>query len=150
MLWFDAVLAYLHFTAAFVLFAFLSIELVLLKMDLAPRAIALLARMDIWYIGSAIVVLMTGLLRLGAGAKGMAFYLGGWPLYVKLALFLTVVIISIRPTLTFMRWRREIEHDESWRIPADDQGKMRRYVLIELHIAALIPLFATFMARGLR
>ncbi|HET9578144.1 MAG TPA: DUF2214 family protein [Usitatibacter sp.] len=149
MLWLDAVFAYLHFTAVFVLFAFLSIELVLLKGELAPAAIRMLGRMDIWYFGSTIVVLATGFARLVLGAKGPQFYLQSWPIYVKVALFLLVVVMSVKPTLGFIRWRRELDHDSAWRVPASEQRSLRRRVLLEVHIAALIPAFAVIMARGL-
>ncbi|MGE5094405.1 MAG: DUF2214 family protein [Betaproteobacteria bacterium] len=149
MLWVDAVFAYLHFTAVFVLFAFLSIELVLLKGELAPAAIRMLGRMDMWYFGSTIVVLATGFARLVFGAKGPQFYLQSWPIYVKVALFLLVVVISVKPTLGFIRWRRELDHDPAWRVPAAEQRSLRRRVLLEVHIAALIPAFAVIMARGL-
>ena len=148
-MWLDALLAYLHFTAVFVLFAFVSIELVLLKGELAASAIRQLARMDVWYFGSAIVALITGFLRMMFGAKGPDFYLTAWPIYVKVALFLLVVLMSIRPTLAFVRWRRQLDHDAAWRVPAEEQRHMRRIVLIEVHIAALIPLVAVIMARGL-
>ena len=149
MLWLDAVLAYLHFTAVFVLFAFLSIEIVLLKGELTAAVIRQLGRMDVWYFGAAIVVLATGFSRLVFGAKGPEFYLGAWPIYVKVALFVAVASMSVVPTLRFIRWRRMLDHDAGWRVPADEQRSMRRMVLLEVHIAALIPLVAVIMSRGL-
>lgn len=148
-MWSDAILAYLHFTAIFVLFAFLSVELVLLKGELTPAVIRLLGRMDVWYFGSAIVVLATGFARMVFGAKGAEFYLSSWPIYVKIGLFVAVAVISVIPTLRFIDWRRQLEHDAAWRVPQADQQRMRRLVLIEVHIAALIPLLAVIMARGL-
>ena len=149
ILWLDALFAYLHFTAVFVLFAFLSIELVLLKGELAPAAIRQLGRMDLWYFGAALAVLVTGFTRLVWGAKGAEFYLGAWPIYVKIALFLVVAAMSVTPTLRFIHWRRELEHDPAWRVPAAEQQRMRRFVLVEVHIAALIPVVAVIMSRGL-
>ena len=148
-MWSDAILAYLHFTAIFVLFAFLSVELVLLKGELTPAVIRLLGRMDVWYFGSAIIVLATGFARMVFGAKGAEFYLSSWPIYVKIGLFVAVAVISVIPTLRFIDWRRQLEHDAAWRVPQADQKRMRRLVLIEVHIAALIPLVAVIMARGL-
>jgi putative membrane protein len=148
-IWLDAAFAYLHFTAVFVLFAFLSIELVLLKGELAPATIRQLGRMDLWYFGSALVVLATGFTRMMFGAKGPDFYLTAWPIYVKVGLFLLVATISVNPTLRFIRWRRQLDHDAAWRVPAAEQRSMRRTVLLEVHIAALIPLVAVIMSRGL-
>jgi putative membrane protein len=57
--------------------------------------------------------------------------------------------MSVIPTLEFIRWRRELDHDAAWQLPAERQAKMRRIVMIEVHLAALIPLFAVMTARGL-
>jgi len=149
MPWLDAILAYLHFTAVFVLFAFLSIELVLLKGELTAAVIRQLGRMDLWYFGAAILVLVTGFSRLVFGAKGPDFYLGSWPVYVKIALFVVVAVMSVVPTLRFILWRRMLDHDAGWRVPPGEQRGMRRMVLIELHLAAAIPMVAVIMARGL-
>jgi len=148
-LWIDAALAYLHFTAIILLFAFLSVELMLMRGALEPAAIRLLGRVDLWYFGSAIAALVTGFLRLAFGAKGADFYLSSWPVYVKIGLFLAVALISVQPTLTFVRWRRALDHDSGWRVGEDERRRMRRYLMMEVHFAALIPLFAVIMARGL-
>jgi putative membrane protein len=144
----DAILAYLHFSAIFILFAFLSVELVMLRDPLDAASIRKLARIDLWYFGAAMAVLLTGFLRLGLGAKGADFYMGSWPFYVKIALFLAVGFISINPTMSFIRWRRALD-DGAWKLPGDEQRRVRRLVMIEVHLAALIPLFAVIMARGL-
>ena len=148
-LWTDALLAYLHYTAVFLLFAFMTVEVMLMRGDLDAKAIRLLARVDIWYLGAAIGALLTGYLRLGFGAKGADFYLSGWPVYAKVALFFAVAFVSVQPTLTFIRWRRAVDHDAAWRVPEDERTRMRRYLMIEVHLAALIPLVAVIMARGL-
>lgn len=148
-MWIDALLAYLHFTAIFILFAFLTVEAVLMRGTLDAAAIRLLGRIDLWYFGAAIAVLVTGLLRLVFGAKGADFYLGAWPIYVKIALFVAVGILSVAPTLAFIRWRRHLDHDPAWQVPPAERQRMRRLVMIEVHLAALIPVFAVIMARGL-
>jgi len=148
-MWIDALLAYLHFTAIFILFAFLTVEAVLMRGDLDADAIRLLGRIDLWYFGSAIAVLVTGLLRLVFGAKGAEFYLGAWPIYVKIALFVAVGTLSVAPTFAFIRWRRHLGHDPAWQVPPAERQRMRRLVMIEVHLAALIPVFAVIMARGL-
>ena len=144
----DAILAYLNFSAIFILFAFLSVEAVMLRDPLDAAAIRKLGRIDLWYFGAAMAVLLTGFLRLGLGAKGADFYMGSWPFYVKIALFLAVGFISINPTMSFIRWRRALD-DGAWKLPGDEQRRVRRLVMIEVHLAALIPLFAVIMARGL-
>jgi putative membrane protein len=144
----DAILAYLHFSAIFVLFAFLSVQVVMLRNPLDARGIRLIGRVDLWYFGAAIAALITGFLRLGLGAKGADFYMSSWPFYVKIGLFLAVGLLSIQPTVTYIRWRRSLD-DSAWKLDEAEQRRVRRLVMIEVHLAALIPLFAVTMARGL-
>lgn len=144
----DAILAYLHFAAIFLLFSFLVAQMMALKGPLDGPAIRRVGRMDLWYFGSAMAALLTGFLRLGLGAKGADFYLQAWPVYVKVAMFLAVGMISVYPTLAFVRWRRALDHDPAWQLAPGEQRRIRRLVMIELHLAALIPLVAVIMSRG--
>ncbi|HET7729237.1 MAG TPA: DUF2214 family protein [Usitatibacter sp.] len=148
-MWLDAAVAYLHFISIFVLFAFLTAEAMLLRRAPDAAGVRLLGRIDLWYFGSAIAVLATGFLRLAMGAKGADFYLSSWPIYVKVGLFLAVGIMSVYPTLAFIRWRRALDHDASWTVPAAEHARYRKLVMAEVHLAALIPVFAVIMARGL-
>ena len=145
----DAVLAYLHFTAIFLLYSLLVTQAMVMRAPLDESGIRLLSRVDIGYAISAVAVLLTGMLRLGFGAKGADFHLGNWPVYVKVGLFLAVGLISIKPTLEFIKWRRALDHDAAWQLPPLEQAAMRRIVMIEVHLAALIPIFAVIMARGI-
>jgi len=148
-MWLDAILAYLHFMAIFLLFSFLTVETMMMRGALDAPAVRLLGRVDIWYFGSGIAALATGFLRLVWGVKGAEFYLTAWPLYVKLALFLAVGVLSVSPTLRFIRWRRMFERDAAWSVPDGERRLVRRLVMIEVHLAALIPLAAVIMSRGL-
>jgi len=145
----EAILAYLHFTAIFLLFAFMTVEIMMMRGPLDRAAVRLLGRVDLWYFGSAIAALVTGLLRLGLGAKGADFYLSSWPIYVKVGLFLAVGLISIQPTIMFSRWRKAFEHDAAFAVGDAERKRVRRLLMIEVHLAALIPVFAVIMARGL-
>ena len=145
----DAVLAYLHYMAIFVLFAFLTAQAVLLRAPLDERGIRLVGRTDLWYAGAAVVALATGLARVYLGAKGAAFYWPQWAFHAKVALFVVVALLSIAPTVAFIRWRKALERDAAWRVPPPEQARMRRLVMIEVHLAAAIPVFAVMMARGL-
>jgi putative membrane protein len=148
-MWLDAVLAYLHFASIFLLFAFLVVEAMMMRGTLDAPAVRLLGRVDLWFFGSAIATLATGFARLAWGAKGPEFYLSSWPLYVKLALFVAVAMVSVGPTLLFIRWRRMFERDPAWKVPDGERRLVRRLVMVEVHLAALIPLAAVIMSRGL-
>ena len=148
-MWLDTILAYLHFAAIFMLFAFLTTQAILIRAPLEARMVRLIGRTDLWYFGSAFAVLVTGFLRAVLGAKGADFYFNSWPIYAKIVLFLAVGIISIKPTMTFIQWRRMFEREKSWQVPAGEQASIRKLVMIEVHLAALIPVFAVIMSRGL-
>ena len=148
-MWLDAMLAYLHYIAIFVLFSTLVTQLLMMKGTLDVETVRRLGRIDIAYFASAGAVLVTGFLRAILGAKGADFYFNAWPIYAKLVLFIAVGVISVKPTLIFIQWRRAFEKDAAWRVPADEQARIRRLIKIEVHLAALIPLFAVIMARGL-
>jgi putative membrane protein len=148
-MWLDAILAYLHFISIFVLFGYLIVELVTIKGTLDEASIRRIARADIIYFIAAMLVLVTGFLRLSLGAKGPDYYLEWWPIYAKVGTFVVIGVISVIPTLAFLRWKRAVTQDPAWTVPPEEQRKMRRIVTIELHLAALIPVFAVIMSRGL-
>jgi putative membrane protein len=145
----DAILAYLHYTAIILLFSFLTTQAMMLRAPLDGRTIPLIVRVDMGAGISAVAALLTGMLRLGLGAKGAAFYMSAWTFYAKVGLFIAVGLISIKPTLEYLRWRRALQQDAAWKLAPDEQAKVRRLVMVELHLGALIPVFAVMMARGL-
>jgi len=83
------------------------------------------------------------------GAKGVDFYAGNPAFWTKLALFLAVGIVSIKPTIAFIRWRRAARDAAGYSVPDAEVRGARRLVLVELHLLALLPLAAVLMARGL-
>jgi putative membrane protein len=148
-MWLDAVLAYLHYTAIFVLFAFLTVEVVVSRGELGAKAVGMLARVDLWYVGATVAALVTGFSRAIWGAKGWAFYAGDWAFHAKVTLFLVVAGLAIPPALAILRWNRRAAAQPGFAVPEDERRRLRRYLMWEVHVAALIPIFAVVMARGL-
>jgi putative membrane protein len=148
-MWLDAALAYLHYFAIIVLFSFLTVQAMLLRTPPDAGVVRLLGRADIWAAAAAGATLITGFLRAGFGAKGGDFYFNAWPIYVKIALFVVVGLMTIKPTLAYIRWRKAFEQDPAWSVPAAEHAAIRKRVMAEVHISALIPIFAVIMARGL-
>ncbi len=145
----DALLAYFHYSAIFVLFAFLTVEAMLLRNPLDANAVRLLARVDLWYFGAAIMVVASGVLRLYWGAKGVAFYSANPMFHAKVALVIVIGILSFPPTLQYLRWSRQLKAVAHFEPPELERRRVRRLVMIELHVAALLPLFGVLMARGI-
>jgi len=144
----EAILAYAHLLAILTFVVFLSSEAALCRGEwLNAQVVERLAKVDAIAGVAALAVLVTGVLRTWLGAKGMGWYWTNPLLHIKVTLFVVVGLLSIKPTLMFIRWRRELR--ASGALPAPDQIKLaRRFVMAEAHLVALIPLAAVFLARG--
>jgi putative membrane protein len=144
----EAILAYLHLLAILTLVVFLASEAALLRAEWFNAAVVeRLVRVDGIYGAASGLVLATGLARIFLGAKGASYYWHHPLLWVKLGLFIVVGLLSIRPTITFLRWRRELRATGA--LPdADAVRAMRKRVMVQAHIIPFIPLAAVFLARG--
>jgi len=144
----EALVAYLHYLAMVLIAVFLVAEHRLCRPGLAAEQVRRLARIDFLYMLAAALALATGVVRVVWLGKGPAFYLYNPVFYVKIALFAAVGLLSISPTLQYLRWMRELnaggKSPETWQI-----ARVSRYLLAELILFALIPLMAVLMARGI-
>lgn len=144
----EALLAYAHFLAILTMTVFLASEAALCRKEwLNAAVVERLARLDMIYGISAMVVLATGLARTWWGIKGTAWYWGQPLLHAKVTLFVIIGLISIVPTLRFLRWRKALRATGA--LPDEAAVRStRRLVMIEAHLLVVIPLLAVFLARG--
>src|SRR5437588_8875364 len=98
-MWIDATLAYLHYSAIFMLLWFLAKEWTLLKAGAERLDLRRLALADLGFGLAALGVLASGIARATLGAKPWVFYAGNPTFHVKVALFVLVALLSIAPTL---------------------------------------------------
>jgi putative membrane protein len=84
-----------------------------------------------------------------AVGKGAGFYLHNPVFYIKLALFVAVGLVSILPTLQFIRWNRGLKAHEERILRDNDIVTTRRYIGLEMLLLAFIPLMGVLMARGI-
>ena len=145
----DALLAYFHYSAIFLLFAFLTVEAMLLRNPLDANTVRLLARVDLWYFAAAILALASGLMRWYWGLKGSSFYSANPVFIAKVALVLAIGVLSLLPMQQYIRWAKALKADAQFAPPEPERRRARRLVMIELHIASLVPLLAVLMARGI-
>ena len=144
----EPLIAYLHYLSIIVLSGFLVGELVMCRAGMTSEQARRLASIDAVFFAAALAALATGLLRLFLYAKGVGFYTGNPTFWAKMALYVTIAVISIKPTRTFLRWKRVAA--ERGGVPAGDEiAAVRRLVHIELGLLALMPLMAVLMARGI-
>jgi putative membrane protein len=144
----EALMAYAHFLAILTMVVFLASEAALCRKEwLNAAVVERLARVDMVYGIAAIAVLLTGLARTGWGLKGAAWYWAQPLLHAKLTLFVVIGLISIVPTVRFLRWRKALRATGA--LPSEtDVRSTRRLVMIEAHLLVVIPLLAVFLARG--
>jgi putative membrane protein len=106
----------------------------------------LLAADNVWGIAAALWI-VTGLLRAFAGLeKGSEFYLRSPLFWTKMALFAIILLLEIRPMVTFIRWRSALRRGQT----VDTSGARTLYTLnhIELAIVVVMVFVASLMARG--
>jgi putative membrane protein len=145
----EALLAYAHFVAILALVVFLTSEAALCRAEwLNAAVVRRLGTVDLWYLGSAIAVLATGVARTIWGMKGAAWYWSQPWLHVKLGLFVVIALMSIVPTRAFLRWRRELDAGGVPPAP-EDVRRVRLWIMVEAHLLVLIPLAAVLLARGI-
>ena len=145
----DALLAYAHFVCIFTLASLLAGELVLLRKTLPADLFRRLQGIDRWYGIVAGLVILSGLARLFLGVKGAAFYAHNPVFWTKMALFVAVALLSIPPTLAYLRWNARRSADGSVVLGDGEFTRLRRFLWLQVGLFALIPLCAVFMARGL-
>ncbi|HZF16549.1 MAG TPA: DUF2214 family protein [Steroidobacteraceae bacterium] len=144
----SALFAFLHHLAAFVLFATLFVELVLIKGELTAWSARKILRLDLVYGIAATTVVIIGFLRVTQFEKGAHYYFHSIPFLVKIATFALVGLVSIYPTRQYMRWRAVLKRGE---VPVIDASLRRRIAsLVHLQLTGLviILLCAALMARG--
>lgn len=149
MLLHDALLAWVHFIFAFLMVGTLVAELFILRLPVDAKTAPLLSRIDLFYGVSAGLLIVAGVSRVFLGIKGVDYYQHEPFFWAKMATFAIVGLISIPPTITYMRWRKAAAADATFVVPEKDAKRVRLYVTIETHLIVLILLFATLMARGI-
>jgi len=145
----SALLAFVHHLAAFVIFAVLAVELVLMKGELTLTSARSVLRMDAAYGIAATVLLIVGFLRVFYTEKGAAYYFHSGTFIAKIALFLAVGLLSIYPTVQFMSWRKALRQQQVPAIADDKRRSIRLVIHVELTLLAVIILCAALMARGI-
>ena len=105
-----------------------------------------LAADNVWGIAAGLWV-VTGLLRAFGGLeKGTEFYLHSPLFWVKMALFVLVLLLEIRPMITFIRWRRQLGRGAT--VDTNVAPALYTHNHIELAIVVVMVFVASLMARG--
>ncbi|MEG3789153.1 DUF2214 family protein [Lysobacter sp. CCNWLW3] len=143
----DLLLAAFHHLLVFALIAMLVAESTLLRGPLDAAALNRVARIDAGYGAAAGLLLVAGLLRVFYGAKGSDFYMHNPWFHAKLGAYVLIGLLSLLPTLRFLRWRKALSANPAFLPEAADVARQRGVIRFELILIAAILVLAAAMAR---
>jgi putative membrane protein len=139
----DLLLAIGHHLLIFAIFGIICAEFWAVRPGMSSATVARIASVDLWYGILAAAVIVVGFCRAIFAAKGWTYYSHNAFFWAKLGTFAVIGLLSVPPTLTFIRWRKSAQ------APTESQVRSaRRYLHSELALFAFLPIFAAAMARG--
>jgi putative membrane protein len=144
-----ALMAFLHHLLAFALTACLVYEFIAYRKNMGLAEIRRIQRVDLVYGISAGLLLLIGLLRVVFFEKGVNFYVNNPFFWVKMIAFLMVGLLSIDPTIRYIRWNRTLRQNEVPEISEPEYKRTRLLLWLEVIGIAVILLAAPLMARGI-
>ena len=144
----DLSLAIAHHLAVFGMITVIAWEMAIARPGIGAQEVLRLARIDTAYGILALIVLAVGFARAIFAAKGWDYYSGNGFFHAKLGAFVAAGVLSIWPTMAFIRWRRALK-DNPAALPAEGEvRRVRLFIHLELGLIALMLVFAAAMARG--
>jgi putative membrane protein len=144
----SAVFAFLHFLAVFGIIATIFLEWQTMSPAPTLAEARRIQRCDRWYGIFAAGVLVVGFLRAVYFEKGMAFYAASPFFHAKLGLFVLVGLLSVYPTIRFIRWGAQTRQGLTPVVTADEYRWIMLMLRAELIGLLGVALCASLMARG--
>jgi putative membrane protein len=145
----DALLAWAHFVSIFAFISCLLAEVFFYARTLSEQTLKRLARVDIAYGILVVAVVGTGIARVVFSPKTSAFYLHDGIFWTKMALFLAIGLLSIPPTIHFIRLRdAATDVKGTIEIAAGTYRTVRACMVCEVALMFFVPLCASLMAHG--
>lgn len=145
----EAFLASLHIVAILTLVVFLSSEAALCRSEWMNEAVVRrLAKLDMIYGITALVLLLTGVARIVWGAKGLTWYVSQPLFHLKMLLFFVTAILSLCPTFTIRKWLKAL--NVTGTLPQPESVRfVRKWIMVQAHIIPVIAVIAVYWARGM-
>jgi len=144
----SAIFAFFHHLCAFTLTACLVYEFIAYRKELTIPEAHRIRRVDLAYGISAGLLLVFGSLRVFFFEKGVNFYVHSPFFWVKMVAFAMVGILSIGPTIRYIRWNKTLQENIKPEISEDIYNRTRILLWLEMVGIVVILLAAPMMARG--
>ena len=143
--WFFAAL---HLVALGVGFAAVTARRRALLGPLDPAGVQRVLSADNWWAVAAVLWVGTGLVRLLAQMeKSRPYYFSNTWFLAKMACFLVILALEIRPIVTFMRWRTTLRRGAA--LDTSTAPTLARVSGLQAALVLIMVLAAAAMARGL-
>jgi putative membrane protein len=144
----SAVFAFLHFLAVFAIVATVFLEWQTMSRTPTLAEAQRIQVADRWFGVSAAVVLVVGFLRVYYFEKGYVFYSSNPFFRAKLTLFVLVGLLSIYPTVRFIKWGTQTKLGLAPAVSAVEYRRIIVMLRLELLLLLGMALCASLMARG--
>jgi len=145
----NSIMASLHHLGAFALTACLIYEFVAFRKDMTIAEARRIQRVDLVYGIAAGLVLVVGLLRVFFFEKGPNYYFANHVFWTKMALFAFVGLLSVYPTIRYIKWNPVLAENVPPEIPDKEFKNIRLLLWLEMAGLILILFAAPLMARGI-
>ena len=145
----SAAIAFLHFAAVFGVFGTVMGEWLLFSRAPTVAQARQLQQLDRVYGLSAVVLLVVGGVRAYRFEKGLEYYLANPFFHLKLTLFVLVGLLSIYPTIVFIRWRGDLKAGRAPTVTEAQHSRITRLLKAELVLLVAVAASASLMAKGI-
>ena len=143
-----ALFAWLHLLAAGIGAGLLMTEYWMCRRTPDRTQARLLGTVDLGYQLALIASLATGLARSIYYGQAADYYLANRLFWLKIAIFLAIVLIAVAPTLQYIRWNREARSAPTFVPLTRDLERVRASISLGLGLWLVLPLIGILVARG--
>lgn len=144
MFW-EILVRYLHFLGIILTVGALFAELFIVRKQHSRKQLKFLARVDSLYGIAVILAIVMGFVQWFVTGKGAEFYSSNWILWTKVGLVMVIGLLSIKPTVFFIR-NQKGDPEEIVQTP----NSVIQMIRLEVFLICLVPLLASLMARGIQ
>jgi putative membrane protein len=143
-----AVFAWLHLLAFGVAAGLLLAEYWLCRRMPDRTQARLLGMVDLGYLLALIASLATGLARALYYGQDAAYYAANRLFWLKISIYVVVVLVAVAPTLQYIRWNREARSAPTFAPLTREIERVRANIAFGLGLWLILPLLAILVARG--
>ena len=118
-----------------------------LLLQQSPTPVLALSRLDKGVGMAAGLMLVIGICRVLWGEKGWDFYQSNPFFWAKLGTYILIGLLSVGPTIQFIRWHKQHLADSAFAPPSPEVAKAQQFILVEVVLVGLMFVFAAAMAR---